>query len=259
MRILRRLFFILVMTRHLVWMGILLHSSNQVGTKRDYLQVVHEFFRNGKILKQLNHATIALIPKVKHAPMAKDFRPISCYNVFYKTITKIIANKPVFVTPNLVDSTQCAFLEERMMSEHILLAQQLIRQYGRKTCTPRCMLKVDIRKAFDTVSWSFILELLLHLGFPQIMINWIRECIKTASFYISLNGKMHGFLKCKRGLRHGDPISPYLFVLAMYYLSRAIKIITANPNFNYHPKCERIGLTHLSFADDIIFFTRGDV
>lgn len=118
---------------------------------------------------------------------------------------------------------------------------------------------IDIKKAFDTVSWEFLLELLLKLGFPSTMNSWIQECISTVTFSIALNGKMHGFYKSKRGLRQGDPISPYLFVLAMEYLSRPIKVATANPNFNCHPKCEKIGLTHLSFADDIVLFPRGDV
>lgn len=91
------------------------------------------------------------------------------------------------------------------------------------------------------------------------MIGWIRKCITSAFFSISLNGKMHGFYKCKRGLRQRDPISPYLFVLAMEYLSRSIKATTSNPCFKFHPKCEKIGLTHLSFADDIMIFTRGDL
>lgn len=220
---------------------------------------MHEFFQNVKLLKQVNHGVVALIPKVKHAPKARDFRPISCCNVFYKTITKIIANRLAEVVPSIVDQAQNAFLEERLMNDNILLAQQLIRKYGRSTCTPRSMLMVDITKAFDTISWTFLLELLLQLGFPAVMIIWIRECISTASFSISLNGRMHGFHKTKTGLIQGDPISPYLFVLAMEYLSRAIKVATSNPNFNFHPKCEKIGLTHLSFADDIILFSRGDV
>lgn len=226
--------------------------------KGDFNLVVHEFFTNGKILKQINHAAIVLIPKVKHAPEAKDFRPISCCNVFYKTIAKIIANKLAVIVPNLVDQAQNAFLEERLMTDYILFAQQIIRKYGRKTCTPRSMLIVDIKKAFDIVSWSFIIDLLKKLGFPVIVINWIKECISTATFSIALNVKLHGFHNSKRGLRQRDPISPYLFVLAMDYLSRAIKATSSNPNFNFHPKCERIGLTHLSFPDDIILFSRGD-
>lgn len=121
------------------------------------------------------------------------------------------------------------------------------------------MFMVDIRKAFDTLSWKFLLDLLSRLGFPSLMITWIRECITSTTFSISLNGKMHGFVKSRRGLRKGDPISPYLFALAMEYLSRLVKVNTASPNFNFHPKCEKVGLTDLAFADDIMVFSRGDV
>lgn len=206
--------------------------------KVDFLRAAHEFFKNGKLLKQFNHAAIALIPKTKHDPQAKDFRPISCCNVFYKTITKIIANKLASVIPSIIDSAQNAFIEDRLMSDNIMLAQQLIRKYGRKTSTPRCMMMIDIRKAFDSISWNFILNLLKSLGFPPSIIGWIRECITSASFSVSLNGKLHGFYKCKRGLRQGDPLSPYLFVLAMEYLSHSFKATIATSNFHYHPKCK---------------------
>lgn len=84
------------------------------------------------------------------------------------------------------------------------------------------------------------------------------ECITTASYSVSLNGSSHGFFHGKRRIRQGDPLSPYIFVLALEYLSRLIKIKTRDPNFNYHPKCEKIGFTHLVFADDIMFIVRGD-
>lgn len=98
-----------------------------------FLQAVKEFFKNGKLLKQLNHAAIALIPKTKHAPEAKDFRPISCCNVICKTIIKIIAKRLAGVIPKIIDPAQNAFLEYRLMNDNIQLAQQLIRRYGRKT------------------------------------------------------------------------------------------------------------------------------
>lgn len=121
------------------------------------------------------------------------------------------------------------------------------------------MRMIDIRKTIDTLSWEFLLNNLKSLGFPDITITWLKDCITTTSFHISLNGKLHGFFKSKRGWRQGDPLYPYLFFLALDYLSRLIKANTTNPNFNFHPKCERIGLTHPAFADDIILFSRGDV
>lgn len=94
--------------------------------KEDFLQAVHEFFRNGKLLKQFNHAAIALIRKTKHVPEAKDFRPISYCNVVYKRISKVIAKRLAEVVLSIIDRAQNAFLEERLMNDSTMLAQQLI-------------------------------------------------------------------------------------------------------------------------------------
>lgn len=108
-------------------------KSNWDTIKVEFLQAIHVFFSKGRLLKQFNHAAIALIPKTKHAPRAKDFRPISCCNVIYKTIAKVIANRLAAVIPGIIDPAQNAFLEERLMLDNILLAQQLVRRYGKSS------------------------------------------------------------------------------------------------------------------------------
>ncbi|XP_074298711.1 uncharacterized protein LOC141629637 [Silene latifolia] len=84
-------------------------------------------------------------------------------------------------------------------------------------------------------------------------------CISSSWFSLKINGATHGFFKGRSGLRQGDPLSPYLFVLSMEVLSRYLRVICSKPSVSYHPKCSRIGLTHLIFADDLMIFTRGDV
>ncbi|XP_074265795.1 uncharacterized protein LOC141588241 [Silene latifolia] len=76
---------------------------------------------------------------------------------------------------------------------------------------------------------------------------------------MNINGKVEGFFPGKRGLRQGDPLSPYLFVLCMEVLSRLLRKLPAYSGFSYHPKCVKLNLTHLVFADDLLVFTRGDV
>lgn len=150
------------------------------------MAAVHEFFKNGRILKQLNHVDISIIPKSKHAASPNELRPVSCCNVVYKTITKLLANRIAPLIPKLIDPTQGAFIEERLMNENILLALQLVRIYGRTSCTPRCMMMVDIRKAFDTLSWDFLHNILLGLGFPSIMISWTMDLSFCSSYGLSL-------------------------------------------------------------------------
>lgn len=112
---------------------------------------------------------------------------------------------------------------------------------------------------YFSICITFIENVLYGLSFLASMISWIMECITTTTYSISLNDTFHGFFIGKRGLRQGSPLSPYLFVLAMEYFSRFIKVNTENPNFNFHPKCGKLGLSHLAFADDIMLFSRGDL
>ncbi|KAL0407933.1 UNVERIFIED_CONTAM: putative mitochondrial protein [Sesamum radiatum] len=85
------------------------------------------------------------------------------------------------------------------------------------------------------------------------------ECVSTTSFSVALNGTLHGFFPGKKGLRQGDPMSPALFLLCMEFFSRLIKRSTSNSKFNFHPKCEKLRITHLLFADDLMLFSLGDL
>lgn len=120
------------------------------------------------------------------------------------------------------------------------------------------MIKADLQKAYDTVEWVFIEQILKLMGFPAVMVGWIMGCITTVSYSILINGEYIDRFQAKRGLRQGDPMSPYLFVLAMEYLNRCLLRLADNLDFNYHPRCHKLGITHLCFADDLLMFARGD-
>ncbi|KAL0292616.1 UNVERIFIED_CONTAM: hypothetical protein Scaly_2582300 [Sesamum calycinum] len=134
-----------------------------------------------------------------------------------------------------------------------------MRGYNQKKLPPRCTIKVDLQKAYDMVDWGYLLAVLRLFGFPDKFISWVEQCITTASFSISLNGENHGFFNSGRGLRQGDPISPYLFVLIMESFHLLIRSkITAEPNFHYHWRCKELSIVNLCFADDLLLFCRAD-
>lgn len=110
------------------------------------------------MLKQINHTELVLIPKTSQAQSVEEFRQIACCNVFYKRISKIIASRLSGVLSNLIDPAQTAFIGGRCITDNIHLAQELLRQYTRKRISPRCMISVDLQKAYDTVSWEFLQE-----------------------------------------------------------------------------------------------------
>ncbi|KAL2235617.1 UNVERIFIED_CONTAM: hypothetical protein Sindi_1293900 [Sesamum indicum] len=207
-----------------------------VGT--EVTRAVLDFFTMGKLLKQ-NTTLLALIPKV---------------------ITKLLVQWLSMVLDKLISPRQTAFIPGRSIGDNIMLAQELFIEYNQIRLPPRCALKVDIRKAYDTVEWGFLVAVLQFFNFPTTFIRWIEECLTTASFSIGINGKPHGLFNRARGLRQGDPLSPYLFVLVMEVLHlEFLQLIEQDMQFTYHWKCEPARVFQLGFADDLLLFCRADM
>lgn len=205
-------------------------------------------------MKQWNATTLVLIPKTVNASRTSDLRPISCLNTLYKIISKLLTIRLQVLLSDVIASSQSAFLPGRSLAENVLLATEMVHGYNRRNVSPRGMLKVDLRKAFDSVKWDFVIAALRALAIHERFINWIHQCISTPTFTVSVNGCNGGFFKSTKGLRQGDPLSPYLFVLIF---SKLLHSRYVAGYIHYHPKALDLSISHLMFADDVMIFFDG--
>ncbi|GJX36941.1 putative RNA-directed DNA polymerase [Tanacetum coccineum] len=161
---------------------------------------------------------------------------------------------------DIVSDNQSAFVPGRSISDNMLLTQEFMHNYHLNRGPPKCVFKIDIQKAYDMVNWKLLEDILVAFGFHSNMVKWIMACVTNTSFSININGNLHGYFKGKRGLRQGDPMSPYLFTLVMEIVTLILKRkVQEDGNFTYHHKCGRQKIINICFADDLIMFARGDV
>ncbi|XP_010468816.1 PREDICTED: uncharacterized protein LOC104748941 [Camelina sativa] len=190
-----------------------------------------------------------------------EFRPISLCNVCYKIISKVLCFRLKRFLPSLVSETQSAFVSGRLITDNILVAQEMF--HGLNT-NPRCKseflaFKTDMSKAYDRVEWDFLEAVMVKLGFDRKWISWIMWCVSSVSYQVLLNGQPRGYIKPQRGLRQGDPLSPYLFILCTEVLIANIKKAEREHRISgikIARDCPTI--SHLLFADDSLFFCKAD-
>ncbi|GJV53840.1 RNA-directed DNA polymerase, eukaryota, reverse transcriptase zinc-binding domain protein, partial [Tanacetum coccineum] len=136
---------------------------------KDVCSAMRDFFNNGKLLGEVNATLISLVPKVTQPVKISEFRPIACCNVLYKCISKILTNRIKPGLNKLVNQNQSSFVPGRLIQDNLLLSQELLKGYNCKNGPKRCALKVDIAKAYDTVNWGFLENILNQFGFHEKM------------------------------------------------------------------------------------------
>lgn len=219
------------------------------------LEFIREAFQNGEFDPKLCEAYFCLIPKVPHPTRISEFRPISLCNVIYKYVTKCITMILRGIMPEIIAPTQSSFIKGRSTQDNIFLLQEVLHSMRvKKRNKVGCMImKLNLEKAYNKVNWDFLEETLLEFKFPASLVALIMFCARNASTRILWNGEPREAFEHHCGLRQGDTLSPYLFVLCVERLSYLITEAVNRKKWSPIVPC-RAGpaLSHLLFADDLV-------
>ena len=226
--------------------------------KQTIIDEVTRFFDRNELDESHNHTNLCLISKVGVPTSMSDFRPIALCNVSYKIISKILVNRLKNHLGGAISENQAAFVPGRMITDNAIIAHEVYYalKARKRQANSYMALKTDITKAYDRLEWSFLEETMKHMGFNTKWISWIMKCVTTVSYSVLINGSPHGNVIPGRGIRQGDPLSPYLFILCAEVLSHMMKQAESTRNLKgIHLSTKSPAISHLLFADDSLFFT----
>ena len=223
--------------------------------------MVNQFLFEGIMVQGLNDTNICLIPKTHKPNEMTKFRPINLCNVSYKIISKVLCQRLKKVLPQRISETQSAFGAGRQITDNIMITQEMFHALRTKPGgrVKRMAIKTDMSKAYDRMEWSFIEAVMRKMGFSEIWIGWIMRSITSVKYKVLMNGEPRGNIVPGRGLRQGDPLSPFIFILCteafVSLLNHAenqgkitgMRVARASPS-----------VSHLFFADDSLFFCKAE-
>ena len=206
----------------------------------------------------LNETLISLIPKCQSPASLNNYRPISLCTTIYKVVTKIIVGRLRTFLDKLISPVQAAFVPGKRGLDNVIIAQKLLHSIDLKKGNKYFMaIKIDLAKAYDRLEWNFIHKVLIAFHFPEGLVDLIMNCISSSSISILFNGGKLDKFQPTRGIRQGDPLSPYIFLLCMEFLGYLIDKECMEKKWT-PMKASRANLeiSHLFFADDLMFLPR---
>lgn len=228
----------------------------------DATEAILSSLNSSSFLKSINHTSINLIPRVKNPKRVSEFKPISLCNVIYKIISRVIANRLKPLINSIISETQSAFTTDKLTTNNVLIAFESLHHmktscFGKKSFMA---LKLDMSKVYDRVEWIFLEKNLLKLGFQCSWVSLIMKCVTTISYYVLVNGEPKGMIYPTRGIRQGDPLSPYLFLFYAAGLNAIFRQAVEASDIQGFSLCRHVPkITHLFFTDDCLLFCKSSL
>lgn len=180
-----------------------------------------EVLNRGSWTSNFNDTRIALIPKVKAPSNVTEFRPISLCNVLYKIVAKFLANRLKHILPDIISPTQSVFVPGMLITDNVIVTFDLLHTMTKRMKDrDRFMaLKLDMSKVSKKFEWKFLHAVMSKIGFVKKWIDFVMQCVTSMSHSLIINGSPLEKFYPSRGIRQGDHLSPYLFILVSEALS----------------------------------------
>ncbi|XP_075085049.1 uncharacterized protein LOC142168286 [Nicotiana tabacum] len=221
----------------------------------DIHNMVLHFYGGAALPKSITHTNLVLLPKKPRVETFSDLRPISLSNFINKVLSRVLHDRLEIFLPSLIAPNQSGFVKGRSIFENILLTQEIVTDIRLRGKPANVVIKLDMAKAYDRVSWKYLLHVLRKMGFSEHFINMVWNLMSNNWYSVLVNGQSSGFFKSTRGVKQGDPLSPALFILSAEVLSRSLNKLFEDKSFVGFgmPKWSD-SLNHLAYADDTIIF-----
>ncbi|KAK2663529.1 hypothetical protein Ddye_002103 [Dipteronia dyeriana] len=190
--------------------------------KDDFMCFMVDFYHNGVVVKELNQTFTALIPKCVKPEVMKDVRPISLVCSMYKILAKVLANRLKRVIGSVVGEHQMAFVQDRQLLDSFVVTDEIIHHW-KKSKDGGLVVKLDFEKSYDSLDHNFLDNIISDMGFGEKWREWMISCIFTPVFSVLVNESPSRQFRLERGLRQGNPLSPFLFNIPVEGLSALFK------------------------------------
>uniref|UniRef100_A0A8I6XZ81 Reverse transcriptase domain-containing protein n=1 Tax=Hordeum vulgare subsp. vulgare TaxID=112509 RepID=A0A8I6XZ81_HORVV len=222
-------------------------------------EVVIRILKGEDSPEEINRTFIVIIPEVQNPTLLSQYRPISLCNVLFKIASKVLANRLKQILPEIISEEQSAFVPGRLITDNVITAYECLHfiKSNRSKKNGHCAVKLDMMKAYDRVEWAYLQAIMRKLGFCESFVRQVMRGVTSVSFSLMFNGKQTRDFKPTRGIRQGDPISPYLFLLAAEGLSCLLNQASNAGTFEgIHIAPTAPKVNHLLFADDSLLFCK---
>ncbi|KAL7587442.1 hypothetical protein Lser_V15G40495 [Lactuca serriola] len=225
----------------------------------DIIRFVKYFESTGSIAPGCNSSSITLIPKVNDPLSLGDYRPISLIGCMYKVVANLLANRLKQVIDSVVDKVQSAYIQNRFILDGPLIINELL-SWAKQQKKKIFLFKIDFEKAFDSINWGYLDSVMDQMNFGRKWTRWITCCLSSSKASVLVNGAPTTEFPISKRVRQGDPLSRFLFILAMEGLNIAIRSACEKALF-HGVKLPRDGpsVSHLFYADDAIFFEEWNI